>query len=145
MLNPKYGRLGILGYPYWFLIEWLSPLIAFAGMLYTLFLAFAGQLNLPFFLLLFIFVYTFAVSLSVWAVLFEEITFHKYTKKRDVLRLLASSLVEPFFYPVHAFFAVKGNLEALRGKKGWGTATRNGFEKKKIEMKDARHPCSDSI
>jgi poly-beta-1,6-N-acetyl-D-glucosamine synthase len=131
MLNPKYGKLGILGYPYWLFIEWLSPLIAFAGMLYTLFLAFAGKLNLPFFLLLFIFVYTFAVSLSVWAVLFEEITFHKYTKKRDVLRLLASSLVEPFFYPVHAFFAVKGNLEALRGKKGWGTATRKGFEKKK--------------
>jgi len=131
MLNPKYGKLGILGYPYWFLIEWLSPLIAFAGMLYTLFLALAGKLNLPFFLLLFVFVYTFAVSLSVWAVLFEEITFHKYTKKRDVLRLLASSLVEPFFYPVHAFFAVKGNLEALRGKKGWGTATRKGFEKKK--------------
>jgi poly-beta-1,6-N-acetyl-D-glucosamine synthase len=135
MLNPKYGRLGVLGYPYWFFIEWLSPLIAFAGMLYTIFLAFAGQLNLPFFILLFIFVYTFAVSLSVWAVLFEEITFHKYTKKRDVLRLLASSLVEPFFYPVHAFFAVKGNLEALRGKKGWGTATRSGFEKKKKKQR----------
>ena len=131
MMNPKYGRLGLLGYPYWFLIEWLSPLIAFAGMLYTVYLAIIGQLNLPFFLLLFIFVYTFAVSLSVWAVLFEEITFHKYRKKRDVLRLLASSLAEPFFYPVHAYYAVRGNLEAMRGKKSWGKATRNGFERKK--------------
>jgi hypothetical protein len=40
-------------------------------------------------------------------------------------------LFEPFFYPVHTYFAVRGNLEALRGKKGWGTAERSGFNKKK--------------
>jgi hypothetical protein len=62
--------------------------------------------------------------------LFEEITFHKYKKKRDVFKLLASALVEPFFYPVHTWFAVKGNYEAIRGKKEWGKAIRSGFEKK---------------
>ena len=71
--------------------------------------------------------YTFAVSLSTWAVLFEEITFHKYKKKRDVLRLLATALFEPFFYPVHTYFALRGNLQVLRGKKGWGQAARSGF------------------
>ena len=111
-MNPSYGRLGVLGYPYWFFFEWLSPLIAFSGFIYTIYLAISHKLNLPFFLLLFLFVYTFAVSLSVWAVLFEEITFHKYGRKRDVLRLLASSLVEPFFYPMHTLFAVIGNIEA---------------------------------
>lgn len=123
----------MLGYPYWLILEWLSPLIAFAGMVYTLFLAMTGALNWPFFLLLFLFVYTFAVSLSTWAVLFEEITFHKYTRKRDVLKLLLSSLVEPFFYPVHTYFAVRGNIELLRGKKGWGKAERKGFDRKKHE------------
>ncbi len=29
--NKNYGRLGMLGYPYWFFFEWLSPLIAFGG------------------------------------------------------------------------------------------------------------------
>ena len=71
------------------------------------------------------------MSLSVWAVLFEEITFHKYKKKRDVLKLLSVALFEPFFYPMHTYFAVRGNLEAMRGKKGWGNAERNGFDKKK--------------
>jgi poly-beta-1,6-N-acetyl-D-glucosamine synthase len=131
MMNGKYGRLGLLGYPYWLLFEWLSPLIAFSGLVYTLYLAVLHKLNLPFFLLLFLFVYTFAVSLSVWAVLFEEITFHKYGRKRDVLRLLASALVEPFFYPMHTLFAVIGNIEAMGGKQGWGKAKRSGFEKKK--------------
>ncbi len=130
-MNPKYARLGLLGYPYWLFFEWLSPLIAFSGMAYTLYLAVVHKLNFPFFLLLFLFVYTFAISLSVWAVLFEEITFHKYGKKRDVLRLLASALAEPFFYPMHTLFALIGNIENIVGKQGWGKAKRSGFEKKR--------------
>ena len=129
--NRKYGRMGLLGYPYWFFFEWLAPLIAFSGFIYTVYLIVTNALNWPFYLLLFIFVYSFAVSLSTWAVLFEEITFHKYKKKRDVLKLLSAALFEPFFYPVHTYFAVRGNLEAIRGKKGWGKAERKGFEKKK--------------
>lgn len=127
LMGKKYGRLGFLGYPYWLFFEWAAPLIAFLGMVYTVTLVIAGKLNWPFFLLLFAFVYTFAVSLSTWAVLFEEITFHKYSRKREVLKLLATALAEPFFYPVHTYFAVKGNIDYLRGKKGWGSASRGGF------------------
>ena len=36
--NIKYGRLGMLGYPYWFFFEWMAPLIAFAGFIYTIYL-----------------------------------------------------------------------------------------------------------
>ncbi len=129
--NPRYGRLGLLGYPYWFFFEWLAPLIAFSGFLYTIYLILLHSINWPLYLLLFLFVYTFAVSLSTWAVLFEEVTFHKYKKKRDVLKLFAAALVEPFFYPMHTYFAVRGNIEALRGKKGWGSAKRSGFVKHK--------------
>ena len=57
---------------------------------------------------------------------FEEITFHKYTG-RDVLKLLGIALFEPFFYPVHTYFAIRGNLEALRGKKGWGSHKMQWF------------------
>jgi biofilm PGA synthesis N-glycosyltransferase PgaC len=128
--NRKYHRLGMLGYPYWFFFEWIAPLVAFSGFVYTIFLLLRNALNWPFYLLLFTFVYTFAVLLSTWAILFEEITFHKYKKKRDVLKLLASALVEPFLYPMHTWFAVRGNIQAFRGKKGWGKASRTGFDKK---------------
>jgi hypothetical protein len=136
--NRNFGRLGMLGYPYWFFFEWLSPLIAFAGFVYTFFLIITNSLNWPFYLLLFLFVYTFAVLLSTWSVLFEEITFHKYKKKKDVFKLLSAAFLEPFFYPVHTYFAIRGNIEALRGKKGWGKAERSGFDKKKIKV----HPPS---
>ncbi len=130
-LNSQYGRLGLLGYPYWFFFEWMAPLVAFGGFIYTIYLIIRDSLNWPFYLLLFLFVYSFAVSLSTWAILFEEITFHKYKRKRDVLKLVGVAFLEPFFYPVHTYFAVRGNLEALRGKKGWGSAERSGFGKKK--------------
>lgn len=129
--NSAYGRLGLLGYPFWFFFEWLAPLIAFAGFVYTIYLVFINAMNWPFYALLFLFVYTFAVSLSIWAILFEEITFHKYKRRRDVLKLVLAAFIEPFFYPIHTFFALYGNIEAMRGKKGWGTADRKGFDKKK--------------
>lgn len=62
--NSQYGRLGLLGYPYWFFFEWMAPLIAFAGFIYTIYLIIRDALNWPFYLLLFLFVYSFAVSLS---------------------------------------------------------------------------------
>ena len=121
----------MLGYPYWFFFEWLAPLIAFSGFAYTIYLIIKNAINWPFYLILFLFVYSFAVSISIWAVLFEEITFHKYRSKRDVLKLISSAFIEPFLYPVHTYFAIRGNLEALRGKKAWGKAERNGFDKRK--------------
>jgi cellulose synthase/poly-beta-1,6-N-acetylglucosamine synthase-like glycosyltransferase len=129
--NPEFQKLGMLGYPYWMFFEWLAPLLAFAGFIYTIILILTSGINWPFYLLLFIFVYSFAVMLTTWAILFEEITFHKYRRKRDVFKLIATAFIEPFFYPVHTWFAVRGNFEALRGKKGWGKAERSGFEKKK--------------
>jgi len=135
MWRRKYDRLGLLGYPYWVFFEWLAPLIAFGGITYTVIMAIIGLLNWPFFLLLFIFIYTFALSLSTWSILFEEITFHKYERRRDVLRLLAVAFLEPFFYPVHATFALIGNFQCLRGKKGWGGPDRCGFEMKNNKRK----------
>ena len=133
--NRNFKRLGMLGYPYWVFFEWLAPLIAFTGFIYTIYLIIRDALNWPFYLLLFIFVYSFAVCLSTWAILFEEITFHKYKHKRDVLKLIGIAMFEPFFYPVHTYFFFFFNLEALRGKKGWGKAERSGFEKKKRKRK----------
>ncbi len=126
--RPKYGKFGMLGYPYWFFFEWLAPLVEFFGLLYFLILAILGIPNWPFFLLLFAFVYTFAVSLSTWAVLFEEMTFHKYQKRRDVLKLIGTAFLEPFFYhPLTVIWAVKANFDYFTGKKGWGKMEREGF------------------
>ncbi|MCK5067980.1 MAG: glycosyltransferase family 2 protein [Bacteroidales bacterium] len=128
--NRKYGKLGMLGYPYWLVFEYLAPIIEFLGILWFFFLVITDRLNWPFFLLLTGFVYFFAVSLSIWAVLFEEITFHKYEKRRDVLKLMGTAFLEPVFYhPMVMLMSIKGNIDKLFNKKSWGKMERKGFSK----------------
>jgi len=127
--NPRFKRFGLLGYPYWFFFEWLAPIIEFLALIFFLFYIIFSVPNWPFFLLLFVFVYTYAVSLSIWAVLFEEMTYHKYEKKRDVLKLIGTAFLEPFFFhPLTVAWEIKGNWDYLFGKKGWGKMDREGFK-----------------
>ena len=128
--NRKYGKLGVLGYPYWLVFEYVAPIIEFLGILWFIYLIISGQMNWPFFLLLFGFVYFFAVSLSIWAVLFEEITFHKYEKRRDVMRLVGIAFLEPLFYhPMVMLMTIKGNIDKLFNRNKWGKMERKGFGK----------------
>jgi cellulose synthase/poly-beta-1,6-N-acetylglucosamine synthase-like glycosyltransferase len=130
LFNRRYGKLGLLGYPYWMVFEYLAPIIEFLGILWFIFLAISGKLNWPFFLLLTGFVYFFAVSLSIWSVLFEEITFHKYEKRRDVLKLIGTAFLEPlFFHPLVMLMSIKGNLDKLFKRNTWGKMERKGFAK----------------
>jgi cellulose synthase/poly-beta-1,6-N-acetylglucosamine synthase-like glycosyltransferase len=131
LFNKKYGKLGLLGYPYWLVFEYLAPIIEFLGILWFLFLAITGRLNWPFFFLLLGFVYFFAVSLSIWAILFEEVTFHKYEKRRDVLKLIGTAFLEPFLYhPMVMLMSIKGNIDKLLKRNTWGKMERKGFNQK---------------
>ncbi len=129
-LNRKYGKLGMLGYPYWLMFEYLAPIIEFLGILWFIFLVITHRLNWPFFILLSGFVYFFAVSLSIWSILFEEITFHKYEKRRDVLKLIGTAFLEPVFYhPIVMLMSIKGNIDKILKRNTWGKMERKGFDK----------------
>jgi len=126
--NRKYGKLGMLGYPYWFFFEWLASILELVGLLIFALLLVMGRLNLPFFLLLLGFVYFFTVSLSIWSILFEEITFHKYEKRSDVLKLMVTAFLEPIFYhPLVMLMNIKGNIDKIFRKNAWGSMKREGF------------------
>ncbi len=129
--NPKYGKMGTLGYPFWFFFEWLAPFVEVIGIIYFIIIAILGLVNWVYFAILLAFVYFFAVSFSFWAILYEESSFPRYKRKRDMIKLMITSLFEPFLYhPLTVFYALKGNFDAIRGKKGWGKMERKGFEKK---------------
>ena len=130
--NPKYGYLGMLSHPYWFFFEWLAPIIESLGIFYFILIIAMGHPNWPFFCLLIGFTYLFAVTYSVWAVVFEEFTYACYRRKRDVLRLIAISLFEPFFFhPLNVWFALRGNFHYLIGNISWGKMEKKGFAEQK--------------
>ena len=147
-MNFKYGRLGVLGYTYWFFFEWLAPIVEFLGYTYFIFLLIFRAINWPFFLLLLAFVYTFSVMLSSFAILFEEKTFHKYKSRRDVLNLLITAFLEPFFYhPRTVWWAILGNIDYMRGVRSWGKMEREGFgrSKKKFNPKKIRIRKAETV
>jgi cellulose synthase/poly-beta-1,6-N-acetylglucosamine synthase-like glycosyltransferase len=130
-LNPKYGLLGMLSYPYWAIFEYWAPIIEFFGLLLTGLFVGLGLLNWKFFLLLVFFVYIFAILFSMMALYAEESTYKRYDSFKDLRMLVIAALIEPFFFhPIVVFAALKGNWQKIKGQGGWGEMTRKGFEKK---------------
>jgi cellulose synthase/poly-beta-1,6-N-acetylglucosamine synthase-like glycosyltransferase len=127
--SPRYGSMGMLGYPFWFLFEWLAPLVEIIGIIYAIILYITGNLSLNFILITFLFVYTFALFFTTWAILYEELTFHRYERKGDVFRLWIAAVLEPFIlHPIALFFSIKGNIQYARGNRKWGKMERRGFK-----------------
>lgn len=130
MFNPKYKLLGMLSFPYWLVTEWMSPLIEFFGIFYITFLAYMGRIDWGVYLNISIALYCFAVMFSTMAILCEEISYAKYENKKDFYQLILLGFIEPFFFhPLVVYWAIKGNIDFLRGKSSWGEMTRKGFKK----------------
>ncbi len=126
--NPAYGLMGMLSYPFWMLFEWLAPIIELSGILYLFYMIFSNQLHWGIAALIFLMFISFAVSISIFALFIEEISFYKYSKKRDTLILILTALLEPFlFHPLIVTWSIKGNIDYLRGVKTWGNMARAGF------------------
>ncbi len=130
LFNPKYKLLGMISFPYWLLFEYYAPLIEFFGLIISLVFFAFGFINVKFFFLLLLFVYSFAITMSTLALLTEEFTFHQYPRIKDYFKLLFVALLEPFFFhPFVVYSALKGNWEKFKGVKSWGEMTRGGFTK----------------
>lgn len=130
-LNPYYGKIGLISYPYWVLFEWLAPIIEFIGLLLLAVFALLGIVDLKFFYLIIFMIYAFTVSFTIATIYIEEITYFQYTKRRQLVRLLLAGLLEPIFYhPYVVFSAVTGNWDYFfEGKKTWGGIKRVGFNR----------------
>jgi poly-beta-1,6-N-acetyl-D-glucosamine synthase len=131
--NPKYGFMGLISHPFWVFFEWLAPIIEFIGLAYFALIAFLGQPNWPFFFVLLFFVYFFSIVFSTYAILYDHLAFHRYKKRRMIIKLIITAWIEPFlFHPFVVFWALRGNFDYfIRKKSGWGQMTRTGFETKK--------------
>ncbi|NND16783.1 MAG: glycosyltransferase [Eudoraea sp.] len=129
LFNPRYGRLGMLSYPYWLFYEWLTPLLEFFGFFTVVVFYLLGILHWKFFIALTAMIYTFAIMFSIYAVLMDVFSYNQYRRTRDILTLIGWALVEPiFFHPIAVWSAVRGNYKKLIGANaGWGQQVRKGF------------------
>jgi poly-beta-1,6-N-acetyl-D-glucosamine synthase len=129
--NPKFKLLGMVSVPYWTFFEFMAPFIEFVGLAITVCFITMGMVNWDSFAILLLFVYFYSIMFSVLALLTEELTYHKYVKIKDYVKLLEGAFVEPFhFHLMSVYAAMVGYYEKIKGTHGWGEMTRKGFSKK---------------
>lgn len=128
LFNPKYGRVGMVSFPFFFFGEMLAPIIELSGYVFTAIGLAFGWLDLQFAILFLTVAIGYQLMLSVWAVVLEETTFRVYGNFRDFIRMLVHAFAEPFGYrQMTVIWRVQGMFNALRGRKQWGEMKRVGF------------------
>ena len=129
LLNPRYGRLGMVAMPFFFFGEMLAPVVEVMGYLLTGVGLALGVLDWPFAQLFFLVAWGYGMMLSLWAVALEEISFRRYGRASDLIRLIVWASLENLGYRqwtvlcrLHAFWSV------FRSRHTWGEMVRKGFE-----------------
>lgn len=130
LFNKRYGVLGLVSVPYFVFIELLGPVIEAIGYIAVGTGFYFGIVTVEIFILFFVVSVIYGVMFSVSAVILEEISFHRYPRTRDLLKLLVLGVVENFGYrQITVWWRIKAFWDYWRGVKTWGTMTRVGFKK----------------
>ena len=126
--NPRYGRIGMLAMPYFFVFELFGPFIEMQGYLMVLIAWFLGLLNLEIVLLLFVTSVLLGILVSMFALTIAE-------KESDafpgpyILTMMGYALLENFGpRQLISFWRVAGYFSSLRQTAAWGKMTRQGFQ-----------------
>ena len=132
--NPRFGLKGLVAFPFFVFVEFLSPVFEVIGYSVILLSLILGIGNWQLYGLFFVSAILLGILLSSLSILFEELTFRKYTNLKDILILFAFSILENLGYrQLHTLWRLRGIWELIRGKTEWGEQKRKKF----TEQEDA--------
>jgi cellulose synthase/poly-beta-1,6-N-acetylglucosamine synthase-like glycosyltransferase len=126
--NPRYGRIGLIVFPYYLVFELLGPVVELSGMALVLLGFPLGLLNLRFAILLAVVALGYGVLLTVASLTLEEFSYHRYPRWRDLGIAMVAAVLENLGYrQMHAWWRLRGLFAELGGAKAkWGEMPRVG-------------------
>lgn len=126
LFNPKFGKAGMIGMPYYFFVELLSPIIEFIGYFgFVLFFLF-HLLNPTYAMLFFILSIVWGMWLNAAAVLLDNYTLHKYPRIWDSYKIATLGTLEYFGYRQLVMVArLIGTFQIRRSH--WGSHKREAI------------------
>jgi cellulose synthase/poly-beta-1,6-N-acetylglucosamine synthase-like glycosyltransferase len=128
LFNPRYGRIGFLAMPFYAFGEMLAPVVEVLGYLVTVLGLAFGMVNVSFALLFILVAWGYGMLLSIWAVVLEEVSFRRYRRFGDLIRLLLFAAFENFGYrQCTVWWRLKAFATVWRRKHVWGDMARKGF------------------
>jgi cellulose synthase/poly-beta-1,6-N-acetylglucosamine synthase-like glycosyltransferase len=130
LFNRKYGATGMVAFPFYFFGEMLAPMVEMAGYLVFFLSLILGVVNYEFAIVFLIVSIGYGFLLSLWAVVMEEISFRRYTRARDIIRLLAYCILENFGYrQITVWYRALAFQRYRKGDMRWGVMVREGVKK----------------
>jgi hypothetical protein len=128
ILNPRYGRIGMITMPFYLFGELVAPIVELVGWIMLIVGLSMGVVDGTFALLFLAVAVGFGSLLSVWAVVLEELSFRRYHRRADFWRLLWFALIEGVGYrQMTVLFRLQAFWKFSRGVETWGRMTREGF------------------
>ena len=129
LLNPRYGRVGLVAVPFYTFGEMLAPLVEVLGYVITVAGAAAGVVSTSFALLFMLVAWGYGMLLSLWAVVLEEVSFRRYRRLGDLARLVLFAMLENFGYRQRTvWWRLRAFFTVWRQRAVWGEMTRKGFQ-----------------
>jgi len=127
IFHPRYKTTGMVAMPYYLLFETIGPMIEVQGYIMVVCAAFLGILDGRILLLLFIGTVFLGIISSISAVLIAERE-AQYFSPKDMAILLCYAVIENFGPRQWiSFWRVRGQLNVIFGKGGWGKIKRKGM------------------
>ena len=125
--NPRYGPIGLISFPYFWIVEFLGPIVELLGYIYVVISLFLGGIYLEFAILIFLLSCLYGSLFSMAAVLLEEWSLRKFPKISDLIKLFFFSLTETLWYrPLTVFWRCEGIWQLVKGDTSWGEMKRKG-------------------
>ncbi|MGI6071571.1 MAG: glycosyltransferase family 2 protein [Lachnospiraceae bacterium] len=129
--NPKYGRIGMISFPYFLLVECIGPIIELGGYIYVIVAFFMGKVYFEFAFFLALLFILYGSILSAFSVILEAWSTNVYSGIRNYFKLLIMSLTETFWYrPLTLIWRCEAFIQVFLGRKSWGNMKRKGFSKR---------------
>lgn len=130
LFNPRYGRIGFLGFGHILIVDVLGPLIEVLGYVLVPLLWAVGLLSVEYLLAYLAITFTLGVFVSVSTLILEEAELRRFPRAADLAILTFVSVAENFGYrQLSNFWRLRGFWQFLRRQQGWGQMTRRGFQR----------------
>ena len=128
ILNPRYGRIGVIGFGHILLVDVLGPFIEVFGYLLVPAFWLLGLLSADYLWAMLAVTFGFGIVISVGALALEEVELRRFPDAKSLMILMGAAVLENFGYrQINNFWRLRGAWQFLTGAQGWGTMTRKGF------------------
>jgi cellulose synthase/poly-beta-1,6-N-acetylglucosamine synthase-like glycosyltransferase len=130
LFRPRYGRVGWVALPYYWLFELFAPLLELFGIIIVPLALLLGVVDVSFAILFLVLAYGYAVLVTLAAMVVDEWAFHKHDRWRAMWQTVTASALENVGYrQATVWWRLEGWWAGLRGRKHvWGVMTRTGFD-----------------